>query len=183
MQLPSHLVHHPLPLSLTRLTLLTQQLSESEWAAWAWRQAQYPDTHGATNTFPLLWSDDNDPFLRPVVYNQDHPTWGEVSPILRHLETILRGRATKCALVRLRAGASIAIHTDQGALQRVHRCHIPVITAPGVDFIIGGDHYFLPPGLVHELNNTLPHGVINASAIDRVHLLIDILPDGRQKAS
>jgi hypothetical protein len=32
-------------------------------------------------------------------------------------------------------------------------------------------------GIWYEINNQLPHSVLNGSNVDRVHMIVDILPD------
>ena len=57
------------------------------------------------------------------------------------------------------------------------RTHIPIITNSEVTFTVGGETKFLKEGEIWEINNTKEHSVDNNSDIDRIHLLIDIMPN------
>jgi len=45
---------------------------------------------------------------------------------------------------------------------------------PGVDFRAGDEHVFMPTGSVWWFQNKEEHEVINNSADDRIHLVVDI---------
>ena len=64
-----------------------------------------------------------------------------------------------------------------GILARIHRLHIPIITAEGVHFFVKQNRYFLEPSHLYELNNAVVHSVVNKSDVERVHLLVDMLPE------
>lgn len=64
-----------------------------------------------------------------------------------------------------------------GILARIHRLHIPIITADGVHFFVKQKRYFLEPSHLYELNNAVVHSVVNNSDVERVHLLVDMLPE------
>ena len=76
----------------------------------------------------------------------------------------------------LPAAASIEPHADRGMLTLMHRLHVPIITHP--DVIFGFDDYscHLEAGRLFELNNQVTHAVYNRSKVDRVHLMIDLMP-------
>ena len=46
-----------------------------------------------------------------------------------------------------------------------------------VDFYIEDKSYSLKEGVWYEINNQKNHSVINKSSMDRVHLIVDILPN------
>ena len=51
------------------------------------------------------------------------------------------------------------------------------MTHPDVNFQVDGERFTLEEGHLYELNNTRRHSVRNESSLDRVHLLVDMLPN------
>ena len=78
-------------------------------------------------------------------------------------------------LLRLQAGSRILEHRDLnlGYEDGEVRVHIPILTNPDVDFIVGGERLDLQPGECWYINFNLPHSVHNRGATDRIHLVID----------
>ena len=80
-------------------------------------------------------------------------------------------------LLKLNAGSSIKEHRDaelnfeSGEI----RLHIPVLTDPGVEFILDKERLTLQEGECWYMNFNLPHAINNNSAVNRVHLVIDAL--------
>jgi aspartyl/asparaginyl beta-hydroxylase (cupin superfamily) len=73
--------------------------------------------------------------------------------------------------------SSIKPHVDGGVmLQLGRRIHIPLITNPKVIFEVFGESKYLEVGNWYEINNIIPHSVINDSEYDRVHFIIDLMP-------
>lgn len=80
-------------------------------------------------------------------------------------------------IAELPSRMSIPKHMDSQGLTLVHRLHVPLVTALGVEFYVQDEKFFLQAGNLYELNNVLPHWVKNTSEIDRFHLLIDLMPE------
>jgi aspartyl/asparaginyl beta-hydroxylase (cupin superfamily) len=59
----------------------------------------------------------------------------------------------------------------------VRRCHIPLITNDDIKFTVGDHTMSLKQGECWEINNSKIHEVKNLSNYDRVHILIDIIPN------
>ena len=57
------------------------------------------------------------------------------------------------------------------------RHHVPIITSEQTLFGVGTEKINMLEGECWEINNTRFHSVENDSDIDRVHLLIDIMPN------
>jgi hypothetical protein len=79
-------------------------------------------------------------------------------------------------LAELPPGCVIEPHTDRYILTMMHRLHIPLVTDEHVRFIIDEQTYSLKAGNLYELNNVVVHSVENIGRMNRVHLLIDMLP-------
>jgi hypothetical protein len=78
-------------------------------------------------------------------------------------------------LLNLRAGSSIREHKDYnlGYEDGEVRFHVPVLTNPEVEFYLSGQRVVMNEGECWYLNFNLPHRVVNHSATDRIHLVID----------
>ena len=78
-------------------------------------------------------------------------------------------------LMRLGAGSEIKEHADSSVgYEDGHvRLHIPVQTHSQVEFYLNGQRVAMQEGECWYLNFNLPHRVVNASPIDRIHLVID----------
>lgn len=78
-------------------------------------------------------------------------------------------------LVKLKANGIIDEHIDEdGMYSETHRVHIPLITNNKCVFTVGQETYTMSEGEIVEINNCIPHGVVNGDA-DRVHLIMDVL--------
>jgi hypothetical protein len=98
--------------------------------------------------------------------------------IAEKLEQIYNGKKARCLLVKLKSNSTILPHVDSGYyLENCHRCHIPIITNPEVFFSVGEATIHMREGSVYEINNSHMHSVYNKSEHDRIHLIIDILPN------
>lgn len=82
-------------------------------------------------------------------------------------------------LMALAPGARIAPHRDPGTGYEdgVARLHVPIRTAPEVLFHIDGEAVHFSQGDTWYLNANCLHAVENGSAIDRVHLALDCVPN------
>ncbi len=78
-------------------------------------------------------------------------------------------------LLRLEVGAEIKPHTDYelGYEDGQFRLHIPIVTNPDIEFILGGERLTMLPGECWYTNVNFVHSVANRGAVDRVHLVID----------
>lgn len=147
-------------------------LTEEDWAAYNFRQSNFYSMVDTT-TFPFLWQTEE---AEPKQYfNQHHLLCGLIKSHVDHLEELYNGTAVKIVLTRLHPYGSIKPHIDNGFLQKVHRCHIPITTNKNAKIFIDFAPYHLYEGGVFEINNVLPHHVENNSDSYRIHLAIDIL--------
>ena len=82
-------------------------------------------------------------------------------------------------LLRLQPGARIREHCDfKLSLEDGEaRLHIPITTNPDVDFVVSGTQLVMNPGEVWYINFSLPHRVANRGATERIHLVIDCIPN------
>lgn len=102
----------------------------------------------------------------------------EVYKLAKELATFFDGVIIQAVLILLPAGKKVLEHVDGPPLDRVHRCHIPLIVNSSCTLTVNGTEYKPQPGMAYELNNQLLHKADNSGDTSRIHLLVDILPNG-----
>jgi hypothetical protein len=82
-------------------------------------------------------------------------------------------------LMRLTPGSLIKEHTDLALSveEGTARIHIPVTTNTGVEFLLNRSRIVMEPGSAWYLRLSDPHSVCNKGANDRVHMVIDAVPN------
>lgn len=113
-----------------------------------------------------------------VLVYRDRPLFGQIR---RLIDTAVRPHFPQCDPVRVQLaelppGCVIAPHADRNLLTMMHRLHVPLVTDENVRFIIDRQTYLLKAGRLYDLNNVRVHAVENSGRINRIHLLIDMLP-------
>ena len=87
------------------------------------------------------------------------------------------GRVLRAMMARLPAGATIGRHRDEHpSFAASHRIHLPLLTNPKVSFLVGDDRVVTEEGMAFELNNSMPHEVLNESDAPRIHFIFDYVP-------
>lgn len=80
-------------------------------------------------------------------------------------------------------GVVIPVHHDTGHwVKHTHRVHVPIISGPELEFMVGPNEqsmlsYDVSEGRIIELNNQAKHAVTNNLAYNRVHLIFDYVED------
>jgi len=112
-------------------------------------------------------------------------------PLARQLVMNLMARVQgehlgRVFISRIRPGGGIPLHSDrippaeEAFPDRIppavyyDRYHLVLQDAPGTVFQCGGEQLYMPPGTAWWFNNQLDHLVVNNSAEDRIHLVVDI---------
>ena len=87
---------------------------------------------------------------------------------------------SRSRLMKLDAGAEVRLHVDFNYhwFSRV-RIHIPVVTDPAVAFHCGREQLHMQAGECWIFDSWRRHRVVNGSALDRIHLVIDTCGSGR----
>jgi hypothetical protein len=115
-----------------------------------------------------------------VIEKQDYapPVLAEAAyTCARKIEAYYSGKIVRLVLAELAPRGVIVVHRDHGAgLVLVHRCHLPVVTNPDVQFFIDMIPHRLEAGVAYEFDNTRRHSVENNSDERRIHLLCDVMP-------
>ncbi|MGB8398425.1 aspartyl/asparaginyl beta-hydroxylase domain-containing protein [Bradyrhizobium sp.] len=89
------------------------------------------------------------------------------------------GRKNRIRFLKLRAGGHIFAHSDP--LHQIDtgivRIHVPVRTNPSVDFTVHGRRIVMQAGQAWYVDVRFRHSVDNPGGEDRVHLVIDVVPN------
>jgi hypothetical protein len=162
------------------LRTLVQGLTATAWLENDIRQKKF-DVHRNTESIVYVWSRFMDPNYDDVQVQipeaNDNPLHAEVWKIGHKIRDCYgpQARITKLMLAKLKGFAVIKPHTDLGNLEKIHRCHLPVISNDNCFFFISRIPYVFKPNTAFEFNNQREHAVNNQSPEDRVHLICDIL--------
>lgn len=152
----------------------------AEWFINSSRQDTY-GVHKETNSVflydhPAIWSV-LEPFT-PTESNHDPIMKQLLASIIKELETVHDGKVGKCLFIKLPAEKSVGAHTDKmDYLGAVRRHHIAIQTNDDVLFFVNGESKNMKVGDCWEINNSLEHAVANNGKTDRIHLLVDIMPN------
>lgn len=109
----------------------------------------------------------------------NYPAFWKLTEV-RKLMFMLMGRVGgerlgRCVITKLAPGETIEPHEDMGAPASYYeRFHIVLQGLPGSMFKCGGEQVQMLTGDVWWFDNTETHEVINNSADDRIHIIIDI---------
>lgn len=158
------------------------QFSE-EWNWFTTRQKTFY-THRDTQMFPICLSDETnwDPRNNVEVTQmnrfKNEESNFEIDAIFTKLKEYYSGEIIRCEVVKLPARTNIRTHVDGGPLLHYsRRVHIPIITNENVTFTVMRNTINMEEGTWYEINNQMTHAANNNSDLDRVHIIIDILPN------
>ncbi|NDB82075.1 MAG: hypothetical protein EB127_04940 [Alphaproteobacteria bacterium] len=152
-----------------------------EWLLDTSRQERPNTPHKYTNTYnvyntSIQWKKGQEFVVKKV--STDTTLLELLEPILQDLEKIHNGVRGNVLLIKLKAKEDVALHEDAGDyLMLSRRNHVPIITSGNVVFGVGSERINMQIGECWEINNYRFHWVDNDSDIDRVHLLVDIMPN------
>jgi hypothetical protein len=155
-------------------------LSEQAWNEDVLRQVRHHNVHSQTQSVILIFCDEKWPDVT-ISFRMGWRYLGDVAAPL--MESIVAayyppgGRLLRAVVARLPAGASIGLHKDEHpSFAASHRIHVPLVTNPDVSFMVGGERLLIEEGVAFELNNAMPHEVVNAGSTARIHFIFDYAP-------
>lgn len=107
------------------------------------------------------------------------PAWEELEKARRLAFTLMANvdglRLGRVLITKLPPGGIITRHVDDDShIDYYDRFHIVLQGEHGSTFHCGEDKVDMLTGEVWQFNNAEEHSVHNASAVDRIHLLVDI---------
>lgn len=111
--------------------------------------------------------------------NVDYPAYKlltEARPLVMNLMAYVGGeRLGRVMINKLKPGGKIFPHADTEAHADYYsRFHVVLQANPGVMFRTGAEVVHMAPGEIWWFNNKEVHEVINNSADDRIHMVVDI---------
>jgi aspartyl/asparaginyl beta-hydroxylase (cupin superfamily) len=102
----------------------------------------------------------------------------EITKITNDLEEKCDGKVGHVLFIALPAGKDVDPHFDSGDyLDVTQRHHVPIFTNDHVRFVVDKEEQYMAVGDCWEINNNKEHAVKNLGDTDRVHLLIDVIPN------
>jgi hypothetical protein len=153
------------------------QISQAEWNK-SGREKTF-EAHRQTKSLMLIYDED---------FRHYNPTYqgiyskfeAELKPLLETIAENFQhnGFVVRMVLAKLQGHGSIPVHTDSGySLLKCHRIHIPIVSNERSFFMVGGERKVMHEGEMWEINNATLHAVDNQSDEDRIHLIIDWVPN------
>lgn len=111
--------------------------------------------------------------------NVDQPVFKalpEARPLVFNLMAAVEGeRLGRVIINKIAPGGRIFPHADTPAhAEYWDRFHVVLQSAPGCKFRCADEEVHMPTGSVWWFNNRLEHEVVNNSAVDRIHMIVDI---------
>lgn len=99
----------------------------------------------------------------------------ERCPVVRAVMADIACETSSVRLLRLGAGARIREHQDYniGFEFGLVRLHIPVVTGPGVEFVLGSEPLHMAAGECWYVDVREAHTVWNPGPAARIHLVVD----------
>ena len=154
-----------------------ERFSDAKWLE-SERERRF-DVHRDTQALLLIHFEDFE-YTKPDYRELYVELQNELKPAVDYIAKYYQnnGFVVRLLLARLLAGGKIPKHTDAGySLLNCHRVHIPIITNDKVVFTVGGEEKNMQVGELWEINNGLVHTVENQGDEDRIHLIIDWMPN------
>ena len=153
------------------------QLTDDQWAESDRKERFY--VHRDTQSLALIQfvaHSDSAPETQPLYVEFEK----QLRPVIRHIANFYQdnGFVLRILLAKLRAGGKIEEHVDTGfSLLTVHRIHVPLITNDDTVFHVGGEETRMRAGEFWEIDNSRKHAVENDGVDDRVHMIVDWMPN------
>jgi hypothetical protein len=155
---------------------------DKEWEIDTYRQTIYK-THADTRCLNVKkmrieWVLGTPGFTETVYYFEEGPAKNQIDFIIKDLEEKNNGRLINFEIVGMNPNSRIRTHRDRGdTVYYARRIHVPIITNPDVFFTVGGNEIHMETGIAYEINNARWHSARNRSNLERVHFIMDIMPN------
>jgi SAM-dependent methyltransferase/uncharacterized protein YbaR (Trm112 family) len=108
-------------------------------------------------------------------HTRAHPRWA-TCPELHRIVTSFDAEILALTLARLVPGGEVHEHRDLsgGLSMGVIRLHLPLISDPGVVFMVDGQRVRMQPGEIWQLDTTHRHRVRHEGERARIHMIADL---------
>lgn len=175
-----------LPDNKTHIILGSCDINEDIFTGYVWQHNTFrQDTfsvHSATESVIGVWGTTLDDITKLDTYYTFQSIFDKYTDAVKEASSRYYNKkfdVMKSMFVKLHHGGNIPTHIDtDGIFNITHRIHIPIITNSEVEFIVDDKEIDMKTGSIIEINNKLPHGVINNSDNDRVHFICDLIDIG-----
>lgn len=171
MDLSRSFIRLPLSFDFERMAVEAEALPASAWL-------EHPSRMAGNSAVALIsrGGGDNDDFDGTM---QETPHL-QSCPYIRQAMASFGEVFGRSRLMKLATGAEVAQHVDFNYhwYTRV-RIHVPIITNPQVTFYCADEHVHMQAGQCWIFDSWRRHRVTNASAEDRIHLVIDTAGSSR----
>jgi len=137
------------------------------------------DVHRDTQALLCIHFEDYK-FKEPEVRELYSELRDELKPLLDYIADFYHdnGFVVRLMFAKLLASGKIPRHADGGfSLMNSHRIHIPLVSDEKSIFLVNGEPKNMLVGELWEINNKLIHSVENHSEKDRIHLIVDWMPN------
>lgn len=154
----------------------------AEWLSDTSRQEQYI-THEKTFMYQLceldyMWSMKEIGYCNTKNSLNTQSAQEQLKTIYDFLEENFDGKVIRCEIINMSANSRVRDHKDRSdVLYLSRRFHIPLKTNPLCFFTVHGQTINMLEGNLYEINNTRWHNVRNMSSENRIHLIIDVMPN------
>ena len=159
---------------------IKNKLAEVPEAVWgqSGRERKF-EVHSQTQALLLIYDEDfrhAEPTYRELYFQFEEVLKPLIDFIANHYQH--NGFVVRLIFAKLKGNGKIKQHIDGVyTLVKCHRVHIPIISNSRAIFMVGAEEKVMREGEVWEINNATIHAVDNQSHEDRVHLIIDWVPD------
>lgn len=165
--------------SCDQLIAKLETLSADDWQKNKLRQEKFSNVHSQTQSIILIFCDG-----WPNIKITREDDWQEYKSLIKPLvKNILSsnyapgGRILRAMFAKLPPKGSIGRHVDSHpSFSIAHRIHVPLITNPQIEFIVGDNLVKTKEWHAFEINNMLSHQVTNHGETDRIHFIFDYAP-------
>ncbi len=98
--------------------------------------------------------------------------------LVKKVELLADGKLIRAEFINMKPKSRVRTHKDRSDILYVsRRFHVPIKTNDYVTFKSGTETKNLKAGILYELNNIKYHSVRNDSNENRIHLILDVLPN------
>ncbi|CAB5218122.1 Aspartyl/asparaginy/proline hydroxylase [uncultured Caudovirales phage] len=102
----------------------------------------------------------------------------EFDQMCKYLEDFYNSKVVRVEIINMKPNSNIPPHVDSSTmLYLARRVHVPLVSNKNVFFTVFNKTINMEVGKWYEINNYLPHSVKNNSDQDRIHAIIDLLPN------
>ncbi|RMH83613.1 aspartyl beta-hydroxylase [Pseudomonas sp. AOB-7] len=164
----------PLQIELAALLAALARVQPDAWQQHFNRDYYQGDWSGVT----LIGAADAPLPLAPGRGAAQASAWWQENTAWHQLLAAFRAPLRSVRLLRLGPGARIHEHCDPdlGQPDADLRLHVPLLSPPGVEFLLDGLQVPMQPGECWFLDLSRPHRVDNPSRQPRIHLVLDCAP-------